>query len=124
MGEPTVTINESPSAQIIAPALTEFTVTDAKGRTLKLKKPVALAQYRMIEAMGDSASIQAYFAMAMPLIYLVSIDGDAVYTPNRKSELEALIQRLDTDGIDAIMQGIQDNFITPDPEEDKKTLKK
>lgn len=124
MGEPTVTINESPSAQIIAPALTEFTVTDSAGRVIKLKKPAVLAQYRLVEALGDSASNSTYMAMALPLLYVISIDEDAVYPPIKKSEVEALIQRLDEHGIEAVMQGVQDNFSKVDHEADKKALKK
>ena len=124
MGEPTVTINDSPSAQVIAKTQTEFSVTDARGRVIKLKKPAVLAQYRLVEALGDSASNGTYMAMVLPLIYVVAIDEDAVYPAMKKSEVEALIQRLDEDGIQTVMEGVQECFGKVDPEADKKDLKK
>ncbi len=95
-----VAVNESaPSAQIIAKANAEAIVTDARGRTIKLKKPGVLAQYRLIEALGDSAKNEVYMGMVLPLIFISEIDGDVVFQPNTKREVEALIQRLDEEGI-------------------------
>ena len=120
----TVTINETPSAQVIAPTQAEYSVTDAQGRTIKLKKPAVLAQYRLVEALGASASNSAYMNMVLPLIYVVAIDEDVVYPAMKKSEVEALIQRLDEDGIQAVMEGVQEYFGKADPEADKQALKK
>ncbi|MFD2271413.1 hypothetical protein ACFS07_10435 [Undibacterium arcticum] len=53
MSEPTVTLK--PTQEILAKASEESTVVDALGRTIKIKKPGVLAQYRLIEALGDSA---------------------------------------------------------------------
>ncbi len=126
MAEPKVTINteSTPSAQLMAQAAAEVEVIDARARIIKLKKPGVLAQYRMIELVGDSAKNEVYMAMVMPLIFVTAIDGDPVYQPAKKSELEALIQRLDEDGIAAVMAGVQENFGKSDPEKDAAALKK
>lgn len=117
-----VTLN--PSEQLIEKAQAETSVVDARGRTIKLKKPGVLAQFRLIEALGDTAKNEVYMAMVLPLIFVTSIDDQAVYQPGSKREVEALIQQLDEDGIAAVMQGVQDNFGKNDPEEDKANLKK
>ncbi|MGZ5056413.1 MAG: hypothetical protein ACXWAT_15930 [Methylobacter sp.] len=123
-----VTINQVdeqlPSAQIVKDAAAEVTVTDARGRVLTLKKPGVLAQYRLVEILGDSAKNEVYMSMVLPLIYVTSIDEDTVYQPSRKSEVEALIQQLDEDGVAAVMTGVQSNFGASTPEEDKAALKK
>lgn len=121
-----VTINhdKTPSDVLIEQAKSEITVTDAMGRTITLKKPGVLAQYRLIEILGESARNEVYMGMVLPLIYVAGMDGDAVMQPSSKREVEALIQRLDESGIAAVMQGVQDNFGASTPDEDKEKLKK
>lgn len=106
-----VTITESsctPSAQILAAANATFEEKDARGRTLTLKKPGLLMQFRLTEAMGpDAAENGAYRAMCFPLMWVTAIDGEPVNQPSTKSEIEALIQRLDDDGFTAIQTGIE-----------------
>src|SRR5260363_147111 len=103
MKQAKVTLN--PSEEIIQAAHAEITVLDARHRVIRLKKPGVLAQYRLIELLGESAK-------------------NAVYMPASKAQVEALIQQLDEDGIAAVMQGVQEYFGKADPEGDKAALKK
>jgi hypothetical protein len=48
--------------------------------------------------------------MVLPMTYVVEIDGVPVNQPNSEREIEALITRLDEEGVAAVMQGVQDNF--------------
>lgn len=127
MGKPTeppkLSLNESPSALAVAKAAAEHIIADSRGRKIKLKKPGVLAQFRLIEALGDSAKNEVYMGMVLPLIFVVEIDGDAVSMPNTKREVEALIQRLDEDGISAVSVGVHEHFGKSDPEKDKQALK-
>jgi len=119
-----VTMNEaSPAAQAIAKAQASAEVIDARGRIITLKKPGVLAQFRLIEALGDTAQNQVYMAMVLPLIFVADIDGEPVILPTRKSEVEALILRLDEDGIEAVQQGVVENFQASTPEQDKAAVK-
>lgn len=118
-----VTVNESPAAQAVAKAVEQFSVTDERGRVIVLKKPGVLAQFRLVELLGASASNDVYMGMVLPLIYVALIDGDQVLPPLRKSEVEALIQRLDEDGVTAVARGVSKHFGGRDPEEDKAALK-
>lgn len=119
-----VTAEKTPSEQVVAKAAESFTVTDARGRVIVVKKPGVLAQYRLIETLGASASNETYVAMVLPLIYVAAIDGDTVLPLGRKSEIDALIQRLDEEGLSAVMQCVSDNFAKADPEADRQALKK
>jgi hypothetical protein len=119
----TVKISINPTEQIIANANAEEVVTDPKGRTIKLKKPGVLAQFRLIEALGDTAQNAVYMGMVMPLIFVSEIDGEAVFPPNTKREVEALIQRLDTDGVNFVAQIVPEKFGKTDAEKDKAALK-
>lgn len=114
----------TPSQELIKKAATEVAVVDAIGRTIKLKKPGVLAQFRLVEALGETAKNQVYAAMVLPLIYVVAIDDMPIYQPTRKSEIEALIQQLDEHGVNAVMEAVQKNFGAADPDSDKAELKK
>lgn len=94
----------TPSEEIIADnAPEELTVTDKRGRQIVIKKPNILAEYRLVEAAGaDLSKNQQWMGMAMPILWVVSIAGDKVPMPRTKREIEALIQRLDSDGLEAI----------------------
>lgn len=119
-----LTVNETPTGQIIAKAAAEVMVEDAKGRVITLKKPGILAQYRLIEALGDTAKNETYVAMCIPLLYVTSVDGEPEMTLSSKLLVEAIIQRLGDEGIEAIMKGVRDHFSTIDPEADKAAIKK
>ena len=116
-------VNDTPSQQVLAKAAAAVTVHDSTGRAIELKKPVVLAQYRLIEILGDSAKNETYTRMVLPLIYVASVDGEPVVALAKKSELEALIQRLDEHGIAAVMNGVAEHFGAQDPEKDKAALK-
>jgi hypothetical protein len=124
MGDPKVKVTLNPSDQIVQQANAEVTVSDERGRVIKLKKPGVLAQFRLIEALGETAKNEVYMGMVLPLIFVTSIDDDPVFQPASKREVEALIQRLDEDGIAAVLQGVQENFGKTDPEADKAAVKK
>lgn len=121
VGDVSVTLN--PSQQAVKAALKDVTVIDALGRSIRLKKPAVLAQYRIVDALGDSAKNQAYMSMVLPLIYVNSIDGNPVILPSSKTEVEALIQKLDEEGISAVMTGVQANFAVGDPDVDRERIK-
>ena len=119
-----VALVDSPAAQVIAAALAAVSVVDSAGRTIVLKKPAVLAQFRLIKALGNAAANEVYVRMVMPLLFVAEIDGDHVPPLVRESEVEALIQRLDEHGIEAVHKGVQANFAAPAPEDDKAALGK
>jgi hypothetical protein len=120
-----VSLIDTPSQQAIAKAAQEFVVEDARGRRITLKKPAVLAQYRLIEVAGETAKNEVYMGMVLPLIFVTAIDEEAVYQPTTKLQLEALITRLDEDGIEAVMKGCKAHFgASVDPEVDKAAIKK
>lgn len=114
----------TPSQEAVAKAAAEVMVTDARGRVFTLKKPGVLAQLRLVEILGDSAKNEVYMAMVLPLLYVAAIDDTPCPAPTRKSEVEALFQQLDEDGITAVGAGVMENFGASNPEADKAALKK
>lgn len=120
-----VTLNQSqtPSDQVVAKATAETVITDGRGRSIRLKKPGVLAQFRLIEVLGDTAKNEVYMAMVLPLLFVTEIDGETIFQPSRKSEVEALIQRLDEDGIGAVQAAVMKNFGGSNPDADRAALK-
>lgn len=100
----------SPSRQVLARANKTFETTDARGRRIVLRKPSTLAEFRFVEMLGANASNERYFAMALPILFVVKIDDEDVLPPARKSELEALIKLLDEDGLTAIQECLKEHF--------------
>jgi hypothetical protein len=95
---------QSPTEQIVQEANEVVLVTDSKGRKIGVKRPNVLAQYRLIETVGaDTASNQVYMSMAMPVYWVVSVDGDKIPQPRTKAQLESAITRLDDEGIQAVI---------------------
>ncbi|GAC1626781.1 MAG: hypothetical protein NVS9B10_15060 [Nevskia sp.] len=90
----------------------EITTTDTRGRVLTLKRPSVLAQFRLVEMLGDTAKNEVYTSMVLPLIYLQKLDGEPV-SFNTKLQMEALIQRLDEPGFAALGEAIATGFTVP-----------
>ncbi|CAJ0698830.1 hypothetical protein [Ralstonia holmesii] len=108
-----VTINQTaptPSQQIMADAAAEVTITDSADRVITLRKPGAIAKLRFIEAMGESSINPLWVGITSQLMYVAAINGEAVATPRTKNEIEALYQRLDDHGVDAISKALPGKF--------------
>jgi hypothetical protein len=117
-----LTVNDTPSAQVISKATASEVIKDEKGRSITLQKPGPLPQFRLIEAIGESAKNDVYVRMTLPLLYVKDIDGEPVEPLTKKGHVEALIQRLDDHGIAAVMKGVDERFGARDPEQDKAVL--
>lgn len=104
-------VNEVPSQEIIANVVKACHVVDGMGRKIHLRKPGVLAQYRLVEMLGDhAASNDRYMGMVAPLMYISQIDDDDAITITTKTELEALIQRLGEEGLDAVMAKVKEVY--------------
>lgn len=106
--------SDSPAQDLIRRAMQPEDIKDERGRVLSVRKPGPLAQYRILEAVGpETAANTTYMQMVNPLLYLGAIDGDPVHLPTSKREVEALILRLDDDGLGALMAWYMANVIAP-----------
>lgn len=85
-------------------------VVQAGEKLITLKRPEILAQYRLVETLGQSAENRVYLTMCIPLIYVVAIDDERVAQPRTKLEVEALIQRLGEEGIKVVSNAVDNQF--------------
>lgn len=99
-----------PSEQLTARP--EFSVTDARGRRLTLRKPPLLTQFKLVEILGPTAENSTYLNMVLPIAYVAAIDDEQVRFPSSRLELDALIQKIDEDGLEAVHRGIAEHIGT------------
>ncbi len=102
---PKITVHQTSEA--VTQHVNQPEIVTAGAMAITVKKPGVLAQYRIVEVVGDSAKNEVYMGMVMPLLWVTEIDGEPVPPPGTKRELEALIQRLGEDGVSALMTHIQ-----------------
>jgi hypothetical protein len=99
---------ETPSQSIVKAANQPATLIDARGRSIGFKKMGPLDRLRLFEVIGAENSKNEQYAGYAALAFLVtSIDGEPVARPSNKIQLEALVQRLDDDGMNAIAEHLQ-----------------
>jgi hypothetical protein len=129
MSDLKVTLHDSvadvPTQQVTRDANYSVVVETSDGRKITLRKPGVLAQFKMIEMLGGAAAAnQVFVNMVLPVTFVVAIDGDPVSRITTRSELDALIQRLDEAGIEAVMEAVPANFgKQQDPEAAKAAVK-
>lgn len=101
----------TPSEAIVKDANRTVTVTDDRGRKLTVKRmDKGLVSFRLARLLGDDAANGMVFAQAMLYVSCVAINDDPIVFPKTELQLEALIDRLDLDGLKAIQKVQQEEF--------------
>lgn len=78
-------------------------VTDKNGRKIQLRRVGVLETLRLFKALGNELSNnQAYLTMAVVVSSAQMIDDVPLPFPTSEAGLEALLERLGDDGVDAI----------------------
>lgn len=101
---------DTPSEAVVKAAAKVIVLKDELGRKISVKRPGVLGQFHLIEIVGPELAKNAvYLNMTMPVLWVVDIDGEPVFQPASKLELEATIQRLGEEGLTVLM-----NFVIGD----------
>lgn len=78
-------------------------IVDGAGRRLELRKLTALEKLRLFKAAGPHlAQNQPWLGMAVLACSVAAIDDIPIPTPATEALIEALVQRLGDDGINAV----------------------
>lgn len=99
--------NPTPSQQMVAEAVQEHEITTKSGMKITLKKPGVLASFKLVKSLGPLAENVSYLKMVMPLLFVSAIDDELLIPPRSEREIDALILRLDDEGLTAAMVEIQ-----------------
>jgi hypothetical protein len=80
---------------------------DRTGREITVRLLTALDRLRLFKAIGATlAENPPYLGMAILAFSVAEIDGVPVPSPATESQLEALVQRLGDEGVDAIAEAV------------------
>jgi hypothetical protein len=102
---------ETPSEALIKDANRTVIVADGRGRKLGIKRAMnALSAFRLARVLGPDAYNGPVMTLAIMYTSVVSINGDPVPFPKTELQLEALIDRLDTDALALIQKTQQQEF--------------
>lgn len=109
----------TPSQTIIADAVRTFTVSDASGRALLLRRPTALDTLRLFKAAGpELAQNDAWLAMAGLAFSVIEIAHVPVPAPTNEAQIEGIIDRLGDEGLAAIASALRTNEPNPTSDTD------
>lgn len=80
-----------------------LSTADALGRTLTIRRPTALDTLRLFKAAGPVLSQnEAWLAIASLASCVEAIDGIPVPAPANEIQIEALVAKLDSAGLEAV----------------------
>jgi hypothetical protein len=108
---------ETPSQQIVNRDLKSLRFQDKRGRMIGVIKPTAAFRMRMLRMLGGELSQNPMYAgMAMMASCVRELDGELLPEPTAPLQVEALVARLDDDGMDAIGEAMRKHFGIGDQE--------
>jgi hypothetical protein len=102
--------DNTPAAPEATKVVTEITEVDAQGRAITLRKPSCFQKFDLARILGADSMNQAYYLQCMMLLHVVQIDEDECFF-GTASEMKALIQQLDDDGISKVTEMFQTHFM-------------
>jgi len=111
---------ERPSEKIIKKGKATYEVVDELGRIIKVRAPSYLERTDFISALGERGESIAYLNQVMPAMYVKEIDGTAVFMPTKLSEVRAILQKLDDEGVAAVIECVVNNIIEDKTEKEAK----
>jgi hypothetical protein len=96
-------IASADDAPVLSAAAAQGEVVDAKGRKLRFRQLTLLQETDLIMAMGKHAENQLLLGRALLAAQVASINGDEVDLPQGEREYRAMLQRVERDGISAVV---------------------
>lgn len=108
-----VTVNRAltPRDEIVAEANKIVRATDSLGRSLGIRRITMSVRRRVLKALSaESAEKDKYLGLAMLAAACCEIDGETEHLPTSELQFDALIDRLDDAGIEAIAKCMGEHF--------------
>lgn len=104
-------ITETPTETMVNSTVRAGEVTDARGRRITVRRLSALDRMRLFAAAGSELSRnEQWIGIAAIAASCAAIDGDPVPKPASRMQVEALVERLEDDGLEAIAKVYQETF--------------
>lgn len=104
----TVKTAPTPSQEVIEDANRVYEVTDTRGRVIGFRKMTMSIRRRIFKVLSNEAAQRMqYLGLVMVAGCVTHIDDDQITLPTNELQFDALIDRLDDDGFEAIGQGMK-----------------
>jgi hypothetical protein len=118
--------DESPSQQIVKAANQTVTVTDALGRQITFRKQMRASRRVLLAKAAGAQNVEnkMYMGDAAIAFLVTAINGEAESTPINERQLDALIGRLDDEGLSAVAEKLLAIYKEENPDEDVESLLK
>lgn len=98
-------MSDTPSSRIVAAANAVSDIRTGEGRSVKVRKLGALDRARLFKAIGAANATNApYFGYAILAASVTEVDGVPMPFPTKDAQIEAAIDRLGDDGLDAVAE--------------------
>lgn len=107
---------------LIPDAKGHVTVTDKRGRVLKVKRVSAADRWDIDIILGDRGTLRV-LGPAVMAYSVVEFDGEVVFPPKNFTQLRNIIVRLDDDGINAVAEAYTKAGWVSEPDIDPDRLK-
>lgn len=102
---------DTPSQEAVKSATELKYKTDKRGRRIGVIRPGALIRFRLLKILGaENAKNEPLLGNAMLAFLVREIDGTPVPPVNSERMLEAMIDRLDDDGLLAVAECMNEEF--------------
>lgn len=92
------------------------TVTDARGRSLEVKRLSRRETMRLMRQWGQASNIETWLGNSLLAACVRGIDGVPVPMPNTVDQVENLADKLDDDGLSAVANWIAEQRANEDPQ--------
>jgi hypothetical protein len=104
-------IVRTPSEEIIEDAGRIVQLTTPKGRSIGIRRVDMSIRRRIFKTLSaDSQEKEQYLGMVMLAASVCEIDGEEHRLPKTELQFDALIDRLDDDGLNEISKGYREHF--------------
>lgn len=115
---------DSPSEEVVRSATEIKYATDARGRRIGVVRPKALLRFRLLKILGaENAKNEPLLGNAMLAFLVREIHGETIPPVNSERQLEAMIDRLDDDGLAAVAECLQKEYGLGDPGDTEEQIK-
>jgi hypothetical protein len=93
----------TPTESILSGARREIKAQDRRGRIIVARRFTALDTLRLLKAAGpDLSRNEAWLRMAMLAAAVTSIDSVPVPAPGNEAQIEAIVEKLGEEGLEAV----------------------
>lgn len=93
-----------PSERVLSNPYDGKEIIDKSGRKIKLRKPNIIDRYDLMSALEDDAKNPMCLSYAMPLLHVLAIDDIALESPRSIRDFRANLKRLADEGLEAVLE--------------------